>query len=447
MNLTSLLAIAAGAAPWSPAAAPLAPCPAVGPPKVVFPSDTPSHATGPGAIVWDAAPGCPGREGARLAAIGAGDAPGTSTMPREAVGQPITLRGPLKVATAPHGQIAIAGASPAGQQHGLLIQGRAGGAFSSLSSFEGSPAPLALTTAYLGDVGVAFTPATGRGVSAGGPGVGVERYYSNVLSSRLSAGAGAAHATSRLALALDYRTDAMTVWAQRGVLYAHDLPASGANSPTQRLAHVGAHVRISALLSDANRATVAWAEDNAGETSVYVDRSAAGVRFGAPRLLERFRDPDGLSSPPGSPTLVRLSTESVMLAWAGAAHGRWAVRTAAVNATGVGNASTIATPGVDALLAAFAPGPDGEALALWTEPQQTGGGAPDMSRQAILSARGLDVSAGRTRFGAPEQVAPPGPNNDATVALDPSDDAAVAAWRGEGGRVRYAIRGALSAAP
>jgi hypothetical protein len=373
------------------------------------------------------------------------------TMPHTAAGQPIALRAPLKLAAAPHGQIAIAGAGPAGQRQGLLIQGRAGGAFSSLSSFEGPPAPLALTTAYLGDVGVAFTPATGRGVDIGGPSVGVERYYSNTLSSRLSAGAGAVHATTRLALALalalDYRTDAMTVWAQRGVLYAHDLPASGASSPTQRLAHAGASVRISALLSDDNRGTVAWAEDNAGETSVYLDRSAAGVRFGAPRLLERFRDPDGLSSPPGSPTLVRLSTESVMLAWAGAAHGRWVVRTAAIDATEVGNANTIPTPGADALLAAFAPGPDGEALALWTEPQQTGGGAPDLSRQAIFSSRGIDVSAGRTRFGAPEQVAPPGPNNDATVALDPATDAAVAAWRGEGGRVRYAIRSALTAAP
>jgi len=310
--------------------------------------------------------------------------------------------------------------------------------------------PLALTTAYLGDVGIAFTPAAGHGVGTGGPGVRVERYYSNVLSSRLSAGAGAAHATSglalALALALDYRTDALTVWAQAGALYAHDLPASGASSPTQRLAHVGAHVRISALRSDDNRATVAWAEDNAGETSVYLDRSATGVRFDAPRLLERFRDPDGLSSPPGSPTLVRLSTESVMLAWAGASNGRWVVRTAAVNATGVGNANTIATPGEDALLAAFAPGPAGEALALWSEPQQTGGGSPDTSRQAIFSARGIDVSAGRTRFSAPELLAPPGPNSDATVALDPGNDAAIAAWRGEGGQVHYAIRSALAAA-
>ncbi len=443
MNLTSLLAVAAGAAPWSPAAAPLEACPSSGPPRIVFPSNTPRHATGPGAIVWDASPSCPGGEGARVAAIGARDAPGPPAIPRTSAGQPIAPRGALAASAAPHGQIAIAGASPVGRGQGLLIQGRADGPFSPLWSIEGPSAPLSLTTAYLGDVGLAFTP-----TANGGPGVRVERYYSNVLSPRLSGGAGAAHATSRLALALDYRTDAMAVWTQAGTLYAHDLPASGASRPTQRLARVGAHVRISALLSDDNRGTVAWAEDNSGQTSVYLDRSAAGVRFGAPRLLERFRDPDGLSSPPGSPSLVRLSTEGVMLAWAGAANGRWVVRAAALDATGVGNASIIATPGADALLAAFAPGPDGEALALWTEPRQAGGdGAPDMSRQAIFSARGLDVSAGHTRFGAPEQVAPPGPTSDATVALDPSNDGAVAAWRGERGRVRYAVRGALAAAP
>lgn len=447
MNLTSLLAIAAGAAPWSPAAAPLEACPASGPPRVVFPSNTPRQATGPGAIVWDASPGCPGGEGARVAAVGAGDTPGMPAIPRTAAGQPIAPGGPLTVSAAPHGQIAVAGASPGSKGQGLLIQGRAGGPFSALWSIEGPSAPLALTTAYLGDIGVAFTPAAGRGVGTSGPGVRVERYYSNVLSSRLLATAGTAHATNGLALALDYRTDALTVWAQGGVLYAHDLPASGTSSPTQRLAHVGAHVRISALLSDDNRATVAWAEDDAGQTSVYIDRSAARVRFGLPRLLERFRDPDGLASPPGSPSLVRLSTESVMLAWAGAAHGRWVVRTAAVNANGVGNANTIGTSGTDALLASLAPGPNGEALALWTEPQQTGDATPDMSQQAIFSARGIDGSAGRTLFGAPEQVAAPGLNSNATVALDPGNDRAIAAWRGAGGEVHYAIRGTLAAAP
>ena len=445
MNLRSLLAVAVGATPWSPAAGPLEACPASGPPRVVFPSNTPRHATGPGAIVWDASRSCPGGEGARVAAIGAGDAPGIPGIPRTPTGRPLAPRGALAVGAAPHGQIAIAGAAPwsRGQaRQTLLVQGRAGGPFSSLLNIEGPPSPLALTTAYLGDVGLAYPP-----IANGGPGVTVERYYSNVLSSRLATGAGAAHATSTLALALDYRTDALTVWTQAGALYAHDLPASGASDPTQRLARVRGRVRISALLSDDNRATVAWAEDRDGETSVYLDRSAAGVRFGAPRLLERFRNPDSLTSPPGSPTLVRLSTESVMLAWAGATNGRWAVRAAAVNAGGVGNANTISAPGADALLAALAPGPDGEALVLWTEPQQPPGGPPDMSRQAIFSARGVNVSAARTRFGAPEQVAPPGPNSDATVAIDPASDRAIAAWRGAGGQVRYAVRGALSAAP
>ena len=66
----------AAAALWS-APAVLGACPASGAPLVVFPSDNPTHATGPGAIVWDAAGGvCPGGEEAQVAPIGDGDVPG-----------------------------------------------------------------------------------------------------------------------------------------------------------------------------------------------------------------------------------------------------------------------------------------------------------------------------------------------------------------------------------
>lgn len=382
-----------------------------------------------------------------MAKVGPDEVPGPTSIPRTAAGRPIAPQGALAVGTAPHGQIAIAGASPGHRAQGLMIQGHAGGPFSPLWSIEGPPAPLALTTAYLGDVGLAYSVAAGHDVGPNGPGVRVERYYSNTLSPRLSASTGAAHAIGGLALAMDYRTDALTVWAQEGSLYARDLPASGVTHSAQRLAHVGPHPRLAALLSDDNRAIVAWAEDAAGQTSVYLDRSAAGVRFGAPKLLERFRDPDGIPSPPGSPSLVRLSSESVMLAWAGSDEGHWAVRTAAVDLNGIGNTATIATPGQDALLTALAPGPSDDAFALWSEPQQTGGGPPDLARQAIFSARGIDVHADRTQFGAPEEVAPPGPNSDATVALDPNGGVALAVWRGEGANLEYAIRAASSGAP
>jgi hypothetical protein len=137
----------------------------------------------------------------------------------------------------------------------------------------------------------------------------------------------------------------------------------------------------------------------------------------------------------------------VVLAWAGSAEGHWVVRTAAVDLTGIGNTATIATPGQDALLNALAAGPNDDAFALWSEPQQTGGGPPEMNRQSIFSARGIDVHPDRTQFSAPEQVAAPGPNSDATIALDPNGQGALAVWRGEGSNLQYAIRAASDGAP
>jgi hypothetical protein len=163
------------------------------------------------------------------------------------------------------------------------------------------------------------------------------------------------------------------------------------------------------------------------------------VRFGVPRLLERFHDPDGLPFPAASPSLVRLSSESVMLAWAGSAAGHWVVRTAPVDLNGVGAVGTIAAPGGDALLAGLAAGPADDALVLWTEPLPTAAGPPDMARQALFAAHGFDAYPPRTIFGEPEQVAP-APVADATVALDPASDRAVAVWQGEAGAIDYAIR-------
>jgi hypothetical protein len=128
-----------------------------------------------------------------------------------------------------------------------------------------------------------------------------------------------------------------------------------------------------------------------------------------------------------------------MIAWAGAAEGRWVVRTAAIDLLGVGAPSTIAAPGADALLADLVPGPDDDALVLWTQPQPSPA-RPEPAAQAIFAARGFDAYPRRTVFGAPEQVAPPGPASDATVAVDPHGDGAVALWRGAGEALEYAIR-------
>jgi hypothetical protein len=129
-----------------------------------------------------------------------------------------------------------------------------------------------------------------------------------------------------------------------------------------------------------------------------------------------------------------------MMAWAGSSAGHWAVRAAPIDLGGLRAVTTIAAPTGDALLADLVSGPDDDALALWTQPLSGPGGAPDMEHQAILAARGFDAYPGRAIFGAPESVAPPAPVLEAGAAIDPSNDRAIAMWRGEGAVVEYSTR-------
>ena len=469
----------------------LSSCPGTGAPHVVFPSDSPTHGTGPGAIVWSTSSPCPAGAGVLVAAISPedDDVPGQAAPPRTANGQTIALRGSVAATPGPYGRIVIAGASaggegatPAGEL--LLSEGRAGGPFASPTALGGPASTFAFTTAYLGDVAFAslidgppggsgggqlqagragsvrpgFSPGgagndgTGDGGGSAEPGAGgddgggvqlrVQRHHADRFAAPALLGATGAESSSvqTLTVALDYRSDALAVWSAQGSLYARELPASGAPQPVQRLGPgppPGA--RIAAVLSDDDRAIVAWSDRHDGQTSVYVSRSQPGVRFTGPQLLEEFPDPPDLPDYVVSPRLVRLSSESVMLAWTGAVAGHWAIRVAAIDMHGVHPAGTISPPGRDALLADLAPGPDDEALALWTEPLQTAAGL-DLGSQAIFAARGFDAYPGGTAFAAGEEVAPPGPNSEATVALDPDSDRAVAAWRIGAGELAYAVR-------
>jgi len=427
---------AAGAGKWSRPAT-LGSCPGTGAPYVVFPSDKPTQGTGPGAIVWSASSPCPAGAGAQLASISPEDIPGEPASPRTATGHAIALGSPLAAAPGPYGRIVIAGAStaqtsaPAGGL--LLTEGQAGGPFTTPLHLGGPASTFAFTTAYLGDVAL-VSP-------AGGLQLRVQRHHAGNFSVPAQVTATSAGGPiDALTVALDFRSDRLVVFSQRSSLYARELPAKGAPHAIQRLGPApppGA--RIAAVASDDDRAIVAWSNRSAGQTSVYVSRSQTGMRFDAPQLLERFPDPPGLPAYVDSPRLVRLSSESVMLAWTGAQDGHWAIRTAPIDLHGVRAADTISPPGRDALLAGFAPGPDDEVLALWTEPQPSTTGL-DLDRQAIFAARGFDAYPGQTAFTAGEQVAPPGPNSDVTVALDPDSDRAIAAWRTGAGLLDYAIR-------
>jgi hypothetical protein len=466
-------AAGAGAGKWTQPAI-LSGCPGTGAPHVVFPSDSPTQGTGPGAIVWSTSSPCPSGAGVLVAAISAEDVPGQPALPRTATGQTIALRGSIAATPGPYGRIVIAGASagegaaPADEL--LLSEGQAGGPFASPTALGGPASTFAFTTAYLGDVafaslidapsGSGAQPSGGGASSAGAendgtgaddgsgdPGAGddgglqlrVQRHHAYRFAAPALLGAGST-SVQALTVALDYRSDALAVWSAQGSLYAREVPASGASQPVQRLGPgPPSGARIAAVLSDDDRAIVAWSDRHAGQTSVYVSRSQPGVRFTGPQLLEEFPDPPDLPDYVVSPRLVRLSSESVMLAWTGAVAGHWAIRVAAVDLNGLHPPSTISFPGRDALLADLAPGPNDEALALWTEPLQIATGL-DLSSQAIFAARGFDAYPEQVKFAAPELIAPPGPNSEATVTFDPDSDRAVAAWRTGAGALAYAVR-------
>jgi hypothetical protein len=403
---------------------------------VLFPDDKPDSPTGPGAVVWSASASCRGGTGARVATIGTGDQPGLPASPRSRTDRPLAPLGLLSAAAAPHGQLVIAGAGKA-RSEGLLVQGSADGPFAALSDAPPAAGPKASTTAYLGDV--ALASATGER-SQSGVRLQIERYFAHAFGPATTVPATGGSPIGALTVAMDFRTDALLAWTQGGVLYARDVPASGVHHPLQRIALAGSHPHLVALLSDDNRGILMWTRQHGSQTSIYMDYSAAGVRFGAPRLLEHFEDPDGLPPPAGALELIRLSSESVMAAWAGASAGHWVLRTAPIDQRGLQQVSTISNPGGDALLNALAPGPKGEAIVLWSQPQTTSTGKPDLGEQVLLAARGIDAAPGKTIFGAPEQVAAPAPISDATLALDPASDRAIAVWQGQGGAIDYSIR-------
>ncbi|HUA73586.1 MAG TPA: hypothetical protein VL988_02405 [Solirubrobacteraceae bacterium] len=432
--------VPASAAPasWSEPAT-LSPCASSGGARAVFPRDKPTHGTGRGAVVWSAAAGCPQGAGTFVSAIGGGDVPGRPAYALAHGGARLVLHPPLAVAPAPHGQLAIAGSGGA-RGGGMLVQGAAGGPFSPLGALAGTARASSLFTAYLGDVAL-VSPIAG-GLDGGGLELRVERYFARSLSPTITV-PGHGGAIESPTVSLDFRTDAILVWRQAGSLYAREVPAADRgdpSQPTQRLATVSPAPRVAALISDNNRAMVAWADERAGQTAIWFDYSATGVRFGRPQLLERFSNPAGARYPTTSPLLVRLSSESVMLAWTGAQDGRWVVRTAAVDLNGLRQRSTISPPGADALLDDLQPGPDGEAIALWSAPQRTPDGKLDMHTPALFAARGIDARPGITIFGGPEQVAPAGPNGEPTLAFDPGTDRALALWRGPGGAIDYSLR-------
>jgi hypothetical protein len=490
-------ASAAASAAWS-APATLAWCPAASHPLVVFPSDSPRHATGPGAILWSVPQtgvrsvpqigvrsmpqtGCAGPAGIWVAPTGHDAQPGQpipSAAPREAV---LGITSLQAAAAAPQGKIVVVGSNDASsgasapeREPGSFSEGIAGQPFAKPVATGGPAAPVAATTGYLGDVAIA---------SLGGPGAGgdrargealqvrMERHYDKTFGAPITAldeGTG----TRQIALALDFRGEALLAWRRDDAIYAVALSNKGLPGAIQRLGSAGPDAQLAALNSDDRRGTIAWSSDQAGMCSVFADVSAPSGRYGPPQLLERFAVPSGQPPGPGSLRLVRLADESVMIAWTGAQSGRYAVRVASVGQRGVRRPLTISTSGEDAILEDLVAGPGNEVLALWSvtgpaepvarEPVagkpgtggpvagkpgtggpvagEPGAGQPDTPHGAILAARGVERTPGVPTFDSPEEVAGGALAQSVSAAFDPESDRALAAWS-EGGAIRYAIRG------
>ena len=81
-----------------------------------------------------------------------------------------------------------------------------------------------------------------------------------------------------------------------------------------------------------------------------------------------------------------------------------------------------------------------------SDPQPFGGraGAGDgLPLGRARAARGIDAYPGRTIFTAPELISAPsapGSMGEATIAVDPDTDRAIAAWQAPGGAIDYSLR-------
>ncbi len=451
-------------------------CSLIGAPQVAFPSEAPTLPTGQGAIVWaqepalcgGSPPGVPPSFNLMVAPIGASERPAAAS----SVTVPGAFTGELAAVGADFGQVAIAagarGEGVAGDSAAEVLQGRAGRLPGGLE-MVGRGLPLVVTRGYLGDVAVAS-------LRSGEIDVWVERWDRRGFRPARVVPVGAGPVTA-IALTMDYRSDLLLVWQQSGSIFARVLRGRGSDDPTQRLAPCPPYPQLEALISDNNHGMVAWSSTVEGKgagsgpvTKTYIEMSGVGVRFGGtPGLVASFGDPAQVGRSEGSLELVRLADENVEMGWTTVEDGRYVVRAApAVYATS-GSTTLISNPAEDAILADLAAGPDDEAIALWTNRPRLQGAASEararVGARARVSASGQwDSTSGPDEGSAtvaselwdasttivprdhvvsepPEMIAPESPIVSPTVAVDPANDDAVAAWSlaGVGASVEYSV--------
>jgi hypothetical protein len=423
----------------------LAECRLASGPRVAFPSEGPATPTGTGAIVWASDPAPCGSSSRRsapwglsVAAVGSIDRPTLVSTQSLAGASPITLA----AVGASFGRVALTAASATHEAAGgaiALLQGRTTARSGWPRLTVRSDLPPALAHGYLGDVAIAAV-APGPEID-----VRVERYYQHDFGRARPIPIQNGLVTA-LTATMDYRSDVLLAWQQNGAIYARMLRASGRGDPTQRVGPSDPNPQIQAVVSDNDHGMIAWSSTeipkrSTARTRVYMSLSAAEVRFMAPQLLAAFTDPQQVGRSPGSLALERLSTENVMLAWTVAEHGHYSIRAAPAVFAASSPATRLPEHRSQAILAGLAPGPAGEAIALWSSAPRLGGGGLDAHRTELWAARTYIRPHARVVFGRPEMIAPAGPNATPSVAVDPASDRAVAAWTTLGAtqRIEYAV--------
>ena len=143
-------------------------------------------------------------------------------------------------------------------------------------------------------------------------------------------------------------------------------------------------------------------------------RPAGAGAFTATRTLDTFTQ----RAPGGARVLLGLDAGGAgVVGWTGRAAGHWAAKASVLDGA---SAQALSDPATDAVLTGLAVGPDGTAAAAWIPPPDT----PSPVVTAAVRVRDGD------RFGAAEPVSDPLREVvDARVAVDPTTDQILAAWR------------------
>jgi hypothetical protein len=109
-----------------------------------------------------------------------------------------------------------------------------------------------------------------------------------------------------------------------------------------------------------------------------------------------------------------------------------------------GSSTLLSGAGTEAVLAGLAPGPAGEAMALWTSAPM--GESPGAARTQLWAERTFVVPHDRLAHLPAQMLAAPGPVASPSIAVDPADDRALAVWRtlAPAPRIEYAVNGPVA---